>query len=82
MIMRDIEDWQARVLVENWAQSVERHQRCMFEDTVRFVEVLKQRKLTARTKNDIAIVIKGLQATVKSISKGVGNVLAIKNGVH
>lgn len=72
MTMSDVEDWEFRGIFENWAQTVESHQRYIFEETVRFVEVLKQRKLTAKTKNEIMIVIKGLKATVKSISKVVG----------
>jgi len=72
MTMSDLEDWKFRDVFENWAQSIESHQRCIFEDSANFVEVLKQTKLSAKTKNEIAIVLKGLQATVKSISKVVG----------
>ena len=70
--MSDLKNWKFRDIFENWVQSIESHQRCIFEETARFVEVLKQRKLSAQTKNEIAIVLKGLQATVKSISKVVG----------
>jgi len=70
--MSDVEDWKFRDIFENWAQSIEINQRYIFQETARFVEVLKQKKLSARTKNEITIVIKGLQATVKSISKVVG----------
>ncbi len=62
-------DWEFREIFENWAHSIETHQRCIFEESVKFVEVLKQRRLTAKSKNEITIIIKGLQATVKSVSK-------------
>jgi len=71
-VMSDLENWKFRDIFENWAHSIESHQRCIFEDSANFVEVLKQRKLSAKTKNEIAIILKGLQATVKSISKVVG----------
>ena len=70
--MSNLEDWKFREILENWAQCIESHQRYIFQETARFVEVLKQRKLSGKTKNEIAIVIKGLQATVKSISKVIG----------
>ncbi len=70
--MSDVEDWKFKDILENWLHCVESHQRYIFQETVRFVEVLKQRKLSGETKNEIAIVIKGLQATVKSISKVIG----------
>ena len=70
--MSNLEDWKFREILENWAQSIETHQRYIFEESARFVEVLKQKKLSGKTKNEIAIVIKGLQATVKSVSKVVG----------
>ena len=33
------------------------------------VELLKQKKVSAKTKNEMIIIIKGLQATVKSVHK-------------
>jgi hypothetical protein len=33
------------------------------------LEMLKQKDVSAMTKNEILIVLKGLQATVKSVSK-------------
>jgi hypothetical protein len=67
--MSDAEDLKFREVLMNWAQSIETNQRSIFEESARFVEVLKQRKPSAKTKKEIAIVIKGLQATVKSVSK-------------
>ena len=66
------ENWEFQENLENWAQSIESHQRHIFEESVKFVEALKQRKLSAKTKNDIAITLKGLQATTKSVSKVIG----------
>jgi len=70
--MSDLEDLRFMETLKDWAQAIETHQRYIFEESARFVEVLKQRMLSAKTKNEIAIVIKGLQATVKSVSKVVG----------
>jgi len=70
--MSDLENRRFREILKDWAQAIETHQRYIFEESARFVEVLKQRRLSAKTKNEIAIVIKGLQATVKSVSKVVG----------
>ena len=70
--MSDSEDRRFREILKDWAQAIESHQRYIFEETARFVEVLKQGRLSAKTKNEIAIVIKGLQATLKSVSKVVG----------
>lgn len=71
-VMSDLEDLRFMGTLKDWAQAIETHQRYIFEESARFVEVLKQRMLSAKTKNEIAIVIKGLQATVKSVSKVVG----------
>ena len=70
--MSDLENRRFREILKDWAQAIETHQRYIFEESARFVEVLRQRRLSAKTKNEIAIVIKGLQATVKSVSKVVG----------
>ena len=70
--MSNVEDWKFRDFLESWAKCIESQQRYIFQETVKFVEVLKQRKLSGKTKNEIAIVIKGLQATVKSVTKVVG----------
>jgi hypothetical protein len=70
--MSDVEDLRFGEILKDWAQAIESHQRYIFEESVRFVDALKQRRLSVKTKNEIAIVIKGLQATVKSVSKVVG----------
>lgn len=71
-VMSDLEDLRFREILKDWALAIESHQRYIFEESARFVDALKQRRLSAKTKNEIAIVIKGLQATVKSVSKVVG----------
>jgi hypothetical protein len=38
-------------------------------ETGKIVDLLKQKKVSAKTKNELIIVVKGLQATVKSVSK-------------
>ena len=70
--MSDVEDLRFGEILKDWAQAIESHQRYIFEESARFVDALKQRKLSTKTKNEIASVIKGLQATVKSVSKVVG----------
>ena len=52
-----------------WADKVEFHQYQLFVETAKIVELLKEKKVSAKTKNEMIIVLKGLQATVKSISK-------------
>jgi hypothetical protein len=71
-VMSDLEDLRFREIFKDWALAIETHQRYIFEESARFVDALKQRRLSAKAKNEIAIVIKGLQATVKSVSKVVG----------
>jgi hypothetical protein len=67
--MSEFKNTEFRAVFRNWAEQIERHQRQIFLETAKFVEMLKQKKVSAKTKNEILIVVKGLQATVKSISK-------------
>ena len=67
--MSEIENTEFRTVFRNWAEQIESHQRLIFLETAKFVEMLKQRKVSAKTKNEMIIIIKGLQATVKSVSK-------------
>ena len=67
--MSSMEDMDSRTVFKNWAEQIENHQRQIFLETVTLVEMLKQRNVSAKTKNEIVIVLKGLQATVKSVSK-------------
>ena len=67
--MSDLEDREFRVVFKNWAEQIENHQHQIFLETAKLVEMLKQRKVSAKTKNEIIIILKGLQATVKSVSK-------------
>lgn len=52
-----------------WAEQVDYHQYQIFVETAKIVDLLKQNKVSAKTKNEMLIVVKGLQATVKSVSK-------------
>jgi phage anti-repressor protein len=54
---------------KHWAEQIENYQHQIFLETARIVELLKRNEVSAKTKNEIIIVLKGLQATVKSISK-------------
>ena len=66
--MKTKEDMKFREKLKKWAQSMETHQYYIFEESAKFVDVLKDTALSAKTKNEIAIILKGLQATVNSIS--------------
>ena len=45
------------------------HQHQIFVETSKIVEVLKQKKVFTKTKTEMIIIVKGLQATVKSVHK-------------
>ncbi|UCC58462.1 MAG: hypothetical protein JSW14_00605 [Candidatus Bathyarchaeum sp.] len=67
--MSDLENMEFRAVFKNWAEQIENNQHQIFLETAKLVEMLKQRKVSAKTKNAIIIILKGLQATVKSVSK-------------
>jgi hypothetical protein len=67
--MSDSEDLEFRDAFKNWSEQIDLHQYQIFVETAKIVDLLKQKKVSAKTKNEMIIVVKGLQATVKSISK-------------
>lgn len=67
--MNGSEEAKLRDAFKDWAEQVESHQHQIFLKTAKLVELLKQNEVSAKTKNEIIIVLKGLQATVKSVSK-------------
>jgi len=67
--MNDSKDVEFRDAFKHWAEQIENHQYHIFMETAKIVDLLKQKKVSAKTKNEMIIVVKGLQATVKSISK-------------
>ena len=67
--MSDSEDLEFRDAFKHWAEQMGCHQYQIFVETAKMVDLLKQKKVSAKTKNEMIIVVKGLQATVKSISK-------------
>lgn len=67
--MNDSEDMEFRDAFKHWAEQVDGHQYQIFVETAKIVELLKQKQASAKIKNEMIIVVKGLQATVKSISK-------------
>ena len=67
--MSDSEDMEFRNAFKHWAEQLDIHQYQIFVETAKIVELLKQKEVSAKTKNEMVIVVKGLQATVKSISK-------------
>ncbi|MCK4885328.1 hypothetical protein KAS24_04575 [Candidatus Bathyarchaeota archaeon] len=67
--MSKSEDMEFIDAFKNWAEQIENHQRNIFMETAKIVDLLKQKKVSAKTKNEMIIVVKGLQATVKSVSK-------------
>ena len=67
--MNDSEDIEFRNAYKHWAEQIDSHQYQIFVETAKIVDLLKQKKVSAKTKNEMIIVVKGLQATVKSVSK-------------
>ena len=67
--MSDSDDMEFRDAFRHWAEQLDVHQYQIFVETAKIVELLKQRDVSAKTKNEMIIVLKGLQATVKSVSK-------------
>ena len=67
--MSDSENHEFRDAFKCWSEQIETHQYQIFVETAKIVDLLKQNKVSATTKNKIIIVVKGLQATVKSVSK-------------
>jgi hypothetical protein len=67
--MSDSEDMEFRDAYTHWAEQIDSHQYQIFVETAKIVDLLKQKKVSAKTKNEMIIIVKGLQATVKSVSK-------------
>jgi hypothetical protein len=67
--MSDSEDIEFRDAFMHWAEQMDCHQYQIFVETAKIVDLLKKKEVSAKTKNEMIIVVKGLQATVKSISK-------------
>ena len=67
--MSDSEDMEFRDVFKHWAEQIDHHQYQIFVETAKIVDLLKQKKVSAKTKNEMIIVVKGLQATMKFVSK-------------
>jgi len=67
--MNDSEDAEFKEAYKRWVEQIDYHQYQIFVETAKIVDLLKLKKVSATTKNEMIIVVKGLQATVKSISK-------------
>ena len=67
--MSDSEDLEFRDAFKHWAEQMDSYQYQIFGETVKILELLMQKKVSAKTKNEMIIIVKGLQATMKSISK-------------
>ena len=67
--MSDSEDAEFRDAFKQWAEQMDNHQYRIIVETAKIVDLLKQKKVSAKTKNEMIIVVKGLQATAKSVSK-------------
>jgi hypothetical protein len=63
------DDMEVRDAFREWAEEMDCHQYQIFVETAKMVELLKQKKVSAKTKNEMIIIVKGLQATVKSVHK-------------
>ena len=71
--MSDSEDIEFRDAFKQWAEQMDNHQYQIIVETSKIVDLLKQKKVSAKTKNEMIIVVKGLQATTKSVSKVLSN---------
>lgn len=67
--MNASDDMDVRDAFKQWAEEMDCHQYQIFVETAKLVELLKQKKVSAKTKNEMIIIVKGLQATVKSVHK-------------
>ena len=67
--MSDSDDIEFREAFKKWAEQMDFYQYKIFVETAKIVDLLKQIKVSAKTKNEIIIVVKGLQAIAKSITK-------------
>jgi F0F1-type ATP synthase alpha subunit len=67
--MRDSEDVEFRDAFRQWAERLDKHQYQIIVETAKIMDLLKQKKVSAKTKNEMTIVVMGLQATAKSVSK-------------
>jgi hypothetical protein len=67
--MNKSEDVEFMEAYNRWVEQVGYHQYQLFVESAKLVDMLKQKSVSAKTKNEIIIVLKGLQATVKSVSK-------------
>ena len=63
------EDIEFRTAYKYWAEQMDYYQYQIFIETFKIVDLLKHKKVSAKTKNEIIIVIKGLWATTKSVSR-------------
>ena len=72
-LMNNIEDDEFIVAYNHWTEQIDFHQYQIFVETSKFVDMLKKKQISAKTKNEIIIIIKGLQATFKSVSKVLAN---------
>lgn len=71
--MSNVEDNDFRIAYDHWVEQIDFHQYQIFVETAKFVDLLKQKQVSAKTKNEILIIIRGLQATAKSVTKVLSN---------
>lgn len=67
--MIDSDDRNFTKAFKHWAEQMDNYQYQIVVETSKIVDLLKQKKVSAKTKNELIIVVKGLQATTKSVSK-------------
>ena len=67
---------------KRWAEQIDyHHQYQIFVETSKIVDLMKQQNVSATTKNEMILVVKGLQATVKSVSKVLSKYIEYKRQV-
>ena len=67
--MSESEDSGFKNAFKHWVEQMDSLQYQIVVETSKIVDLLKQKKVSAKTKNELIIVVKGLQATAKSVSK-------------
>ena len=63
------DDFSFQMAFKNWIQCIESHVNCMARETNTFTEILKDTKLSEKTKNEIASTIGDSLASIENISE-------------
>ena len=56
-VMNDSEDIEFRDACKHWVERIDHHQYQIFVETAKIVKMLKQKNVSAKTKNEMIIVV-------------------------